>query len=252
MSDRREGFFFRIQVKDDQGTVVGEADAVSFKGLLALAHEDELLGIHSKLVQAPSPENQETAIVRATVRMRRGTFSATGDATPSNVSPLVAPHFIRCAETRAFARALRLALNVAEVAVEELAGNVHIERKTARTSLSPTTADADADEFPPPLARAELPSRTPGERFRGRDANPTEAQPSDRRAMSDEQRKLLFRLAFESGATRDNARERVLFALGVDRLEHATRVDASRAIDRLKREANGAGMNGRNGAAPHG
>jgi hypothetical protein len=75
--------------------------------------------------------------------------------------------------------------------------------------------------------------------------------------MSDAQKKLLFRLCFELGATRENVREHVLKALGVERLEWATRLDASRAIDALKRETgdsarrtaapNGNGRNGANG-----
>ena len=72
-------------------------------------------------------------------------------------------------------------------------------------------------------------------RFRGRDERPTEARQGDNRAMTDAQRKALFRLAYGLGE-RDSALDRVLGALGVDRLEWATRVQASRAIDALKAE----------------
>lgn len=54
--------------------------------------------------------------------------------------------------------------------------------------------------------------------------------------MSDAQRKLLFRLAFDLGATKENAREHVLKALGVERLEWAEREMASGAIDKLQAE----------------
>jgi hypothetical protein len=50
-----------------------------------------------------------------------GTFTECGDATPDHVNRKVAPHFRRCALTRAAARALRLALGLDMVAVEELA-----------------------------------------------------------------------------------------------------------------------------------
>jgi hypothetical protein len=43
-----------------------------------------------------------------------------GDATPQNVKKHLAPHFMRLAATRASARALRRALNIDAVAVEEL------------------------------------------------------------------------------------------------------------------------------------
>ena len=47
-------------------------------------------------------------------------FEGSGDATPSNVTKKVAPHFRRVALTRAKSRALRDALNIDMVAVEEL------------------------------------------------------------------------------------------------------------------------------------
>ncbi len=77
--------------------------------------------------------------------------------------------------------------------------------------------------------------------------------------MSDEQKRLIFRLCFNLGATKETVRERALKALGVKRLEWAERLDASQAIDKLKRElgnrgkpspaanggGNGAGGNGK-------
>jgi hypothetical protein len=69
--------------------------------------------------------------------------------------------------------------------------------------------------------------------FHGRDTRPTEASASDDRGMSDAQKKALFRLAFSLG-DRNGALGRVLEALGVERLEQATRAGASRAIDALK------------------
>jgi hypothetical protein len=51
--------------------------------------------------------------------------------------------------------------------------------------------------------------------------------------MTEAQRKALFRLSYEIG-DREGALDRVLHALGVGRLEWATRAQASRAIDLLK------------------
>lgn len=43
---------------------------------------------------------------------QRGAFTGLGDANPRNVNARIAPHFVRMAETRALARALRAALDI--------------------------------------------------------------------------------------------------------------------------------------------
>lgn len=211
---RKDGFIVRIKIKDEQGRVVGETDAVTFKGLLSLAHEDRLRSVKTRIVQLPTADNNHTAVVRATVRTGRGEFTGIGDANPGNVNRRIVPHIIRMAETRAMARAFRVAVNLGEVAIEELGDDVAVQPSSIPGS--PEIRDAP-------------------ERTRGRDDAPTQAEPSDRRAMSEEQKKLLFRLAYAAGGSREDARSRVLKALGVDRFEYATRVHAARGIDELRK-----------------
>ncbi|MDP9455860.1 MAG: hypothetical protein M3Q60_08735 [Actinomycetota bacterium] len=94
---------------------------VLFAGLLDEAHARGLKGIDTDLVQVPTPENGNVAVVKATVEMEDGrTFSGIGDASPDNVGRGIVPHIIRMAETRAKARALRDAVNVGATALEEL------------------------------------------------------------------------------------------------------------------------------------
>jgi hypothetical protein len=103
---------------------------VLFAGLLDEAHQNGLRGIDTGLVQVPTAENGNVAVVKATVEMEDGrTFSGIGDASPENVGRNIVPHIIRMAETRAKARALRDAVNVGATALEEL---------------------SDGDEAPPP------------------------------------------------------------------------------------------------------
>src|SRR4029450_5202076 len=72
-------------------------------------------------VQVPSSDNGQVAICLAEVTTEKGTFTGIGDADPGNVSRMMANALIRMAETRAKARALRDAVNVGMVALEELA-----------------------------------------------------------------------------------------------------------------------------------
>ncbi len=100
----------------------------------------------------------------------------------------------------------------------------------------PTPALAQGSESQRNGAPPEKPAR-----FHGRDTRPMEAHQGDKRAMSDAQKKALFRLAYTLG-DREGALTRVLEALGVERLEWATRADASRAIDALRgKSSNGSG-----------
>ncbi|MFO0590492.1 MAG: hypothetical protein U0441_23320 [Polyangiaceae bacterium] len=254
---QRNGLVVRVQVEDEHGGF-SEINVVRFKGLLALAHDDGLRAVKTKLLQSPEAGNGMTAIVSARVKTRSGTFTGLGDANPDNVDSKIAPHVIRMAETRALARAFRTAVNIGEVAVEELGTKVRLPRSSgpseassSRPSDLPAHGDAwegdDSRDRPPSKQR---PARGAQGRSRGRDEHPEAAEPNDRRRMSDEQRKLLFRLALQLGETADTAESRVRRALGTGRLVDASRAEASRAIDLLKREVTALGTvaNG-NGAA---
>ena len=94
---------------------------VLFAGLLELAHQDGLSFQDTNILQFPDESNGHTCIVKATVRTSKGEFSAVGDCSPTTApNAKIAPHAIRMAETRAIARALRVATNVSLTAFEEL------------------------------------------------------------------------------------------------------------------------------------
>ena len=109
-----------IEVKKDQIINRQGKDFVLYAGLLDAAHKAGLQSIQTSLVGLPSEGNGNRAIVHATATFPWGSFDGIGDADAGNVSRQIQPHLIRMAETRAKARALRDALNIGMVAMEEM------------------------------------------------------------------------------------------------------------------------------------
>jgi hypothetical protein len=96
---------------------------VLYSGLLDAAHEAGLHEIDTDLLQSPTADNGEVAIVKAKIVMEHDsgykTFTGIGDASPQNVGRNIVPHLIRMADTRAKARALRDAINVSALVYED-------------------------------------------------------------------------------------------------------------------------------------
>jgi hypothetical protein len=90
---------------------------VQYAGLLFLAHERGLVSLTADWTH----NDPELSLAHAVALFEDGRrFEESGDATPANTNRKVAVHFRRVALTRAKARALRDALGVDLVAVEEL------------------------------------------------------------------------------------------------------------------------------------
>ena len=107
---RKNGHICRLQGKE----------FVLFAGLLSMAHENGLKSLKAELIELDIPGR--VAVFKATATGERGTFTAHGDATPQNVKGMVAASFMRMAETRAVARALRFYLWIGMCARDELPG----------------------------------------------------------------------------------------------------------------------------------
>src|SRR5437773_11530181 len=126
-------------------------DYVLYAGLLDEAHQLGLRSIKTELVQVPSAQNGNVAICLAEVTTEKGSFTGIGDADPSNVNRMMVNALIRLAETRAKARALRDAVNVAMVAIEELAESAPEMLLLDEPAESPPPAEAPRLVPPVPM-----------------------------------------------------------------------------------------------------
>lgn len=83
-----------------------------------MAHTQGLTSLKADFITVTA----DLALAHAVATFQDGrAFEESGDATPANVAPRVKAHFARMALTRAKARALRDALNISMVSLEELA-----------------------------------------------------------------------------------------------------------------------------------
>ena len=92
---------------------------IKYEGLLDAFHRSGGEKVETELIQTRL--NDETFFVfKATVSGEKGSFTGYGDACVGNVGPMIKPHMLRMAETRAVARAFRLYNNIGMCSVEEL------------------------------------------------------------------------------------------------------------------------------------
>ncbi|MCC7537452.1 MAG: hypothetical protein IT379_14610 [Deltaproteobacteria bacterium] len=230
----------RLPIKDSNGRIVGHKEVVAYRGLLDLVHRDRVSRITTRLVQTPREDNGQTAIVRAVVHTARGVFTALGDANPRNVNPKIVPHLVRMAETRAEARAMRKAVNIGVVALEEL--DDLPEDVTLEGTMLPVEP---AHETPRPGNGAAHPQANDGEDDGAPPASaaappPTVSRPSfGSSRASEQQRRYLYRLLAERDITGERARALIQERLGVSSLAEASKGAVSRLIDELR--SNGTG-----------
>lgn len=275
------GLTTQIPIKNKAGQVVGYKDVVTYRGLLAKAHDEQLKGIETAVVQLPTKDNRLTAVFHAKVSTSKGTFTGVGDANPENVNSQIVPHLIRMAETRAKARALRDAVNIGVVCLEELGGEVedgslvevHVEARETRlpTSMSGGQSAADATDKNMPekgngqdrhegndngsgsttraastLARTPAPPASPGTPPMSTPSSTPQPSPQRGKAgngdsMSENQRRYLFRLLAQKGVMGERARIWLEDTLGVKSLRDVAKSQASELIDRLVHEDSGNG-----------
>jgi len=94
---------------------------VLLSGLLSLSHENGLESLDTTMIEHDPGE--KSAVFRCLATGSRGAYSGHGDASPANLSRNMVPSYIRMAETRSIARALRFYLGIGMCARDELPGN---------------------------------------------------------------------------------------------------------------------------------
>lgn len=207
------------ETKRDNGS---NGESVSYENLLDRVHKDGLKEVRTGLIQRPDKENQFTAIVFARVKTNKGIFSGIGDASPSNVTPEYAPHYIRVAETRAKARAYRDAVNVASVGIDELGPGRH----NGKGNVTPANTTQDKQASTSTTAASS-----------GSQASPSNRPDRTESPMSERQRSYLFRLLAQRGFEGDVAHEELKRLLAVKSLKEATKQRARDLIDKFVKSA---------------
>ena len=117
-------------------------DYILYGGVLQLAKERGLRRISTSIVQLPSKENSMYAVVEAEIETSDGVFRELGDASPESVARSIQPHLLRMAATRAKARAMRDAVGIDMVALEELG-----DAQPAEDFYDEAPAESRAEDF---------------------------------------------------------------------------------------------------------
>ena len=219
-------FIVHINTKEDDGSTRVK-EFITYAGLLAVAHDIGLEEMNTAVVQMPTDDNGQTAVIRAIAKGKPGLFTGLGDANPQNVNRKVAKHLLRVAETRAKARALRDFCNINVVALEEL-GDEDVEFVSPPRQQQPVQAAQQVQHQP----------------------HPSVTRIDDRREgmISDAQKRALWRKALTAGYEGPRAHAFLLERLGVEPAK-ATRAQASRLLDVLSEEERVASSNGAGGHA---
>lgn len=221
-------------------------DFVTYQGLLDLAHQKGLIRIETEILQYPTKDNGNTAVVSAVAESKLGDiYSDIGDANPTNCNSKIAKHIIRMASTRAKARALRDFSNVGITALEELGDLDEVIAEDAKNKatrkLSPrkTSAKSKDNSRNKTDAESEVNANTvPAEQP---DNNDTDASKPDnvreiKPKMSEAQKRAIFNLSRRRGISVESLEEMAGEMYDV-KVEELNSTDASSLIRHLQQAA---------------
>jgi len=219
-------------------TIKGK-EYVLYAGLLDLAHQKGLKGIHVEALQYPTKSNGMEGICKAIVESKDGEeYIEIGDANPKNVNKHIAPHVLRMAATRAKARALRDFTNIGITCLEELGdmndviGDEKPKPKTRRKAAKKLAAvSSNAEKSKPDQKPAATEKKSETKKSKS-DSVKSEDQPK----MSKAQKTAIINLSKRRGIAEEELDPMAEEAYGAS-LESLTSKDAAQFIRSLQQAA---------------
>ncbi len=109
-----------------------------------------------------------------------------------------------------------------------------VDNDNISIAVEPQSLEIEGERSSSNSTRPKVPAPPPRRSF-GLSDTPRNPELGEKRAITDMQRKALFRIAYDLG-DKESALGRILEALGVERLEWATKAQASKAIEKLGAE----------------
>lgn len=231
-------------------TIEGK-EFVLYAGLLDLAHQKGLLRIETEILQFPTSENNQTAIVKAIAESKLGeVFSDVGDANAANCNYKVGKHLVRMASTRAKARALRDFTNIGITALEEL-GDLNEVIEEPGPSIRANNQTGAAKKIKPEPGGNNRKAQTKGETATKTvtkrqpkapqatvETKPpsTTAAPDKKPRMSEAQKRAVYNLSKRRGISVEELNRMAQEAFGVN-LEYLSAKDAADFIRLLQQAA---------------
>lgn len=211
-----------------------EKQVVLYDGLLHAARQVGLVKIETTLVQAPAQENRWTAVVQARVETKNGVYSGIGDANAENVGARVKAAFLRVAETRAKARALRDAVDLRGVlCLDEL--DDHQDEGKPAPRRQPVNGSRPANGPAPGQGPNGRPPQRNGSHGPNRlpQGNGSGGAQDGPRPMSEKQFNFLMKLMADEGLDHDAALMALRSAFNTNDLRTVSSAQASAKIDEI-------------------
>lgn len=221
----------KIKIKDKQGNVIREKEVATYAGLLSRAHAEGLCEISTSIVQIPIDENGFVCIAKAVVKTKKGVFSGIGDASPRNVTKMIVPHLIRMAETRAKARALRDAVNIGLVALEELGDDIGegMNHPDEYSNRSHSSGNGHGNSNGNGHGNGNGAAHNGGNGHSWNGGSQCNGEP-----MTDTQRRFIYRLLSENGIEADAATTVIIEECGANSIASVSKQEASWLIERFR------------------